>query len=302
MSTSADGGMTTTSSRKRRGSTGSPWNSFVRRILASRANQACLVWLSLIAVIAVLAPMLAPQDPTTQDLSNRFLAPFSPGHLLGTDDLGRDYLSRMMFGTRVSALAPLIAASVAMVLGVPPGLVAGLFGGRVDWVISRIADTLMALPTLVMAIAMIAIFGPGLTNAMIAVGVAFAPRLYRLTRAATISVRGETYIEASRMLGCSHARILFVHVLPNIRSALLVQVTLLMSLAFLAEAGLSFLGLGVQAPDASWGSLLRLAFDKKFLGPWLIVPPGIGIMLTILALNVLGDGVRDATGRQQGNR
>lgn len=280
----------------------SPWQVVLRRVLASRANQACLVWLSVIALVAVLAPVLAPDDPTTQDLANRFLPPLSPDHLLGTDDLGRDYLSRMLYGTRVSALAPLIAAAVAMVLGIPTGLIAGLVDGPIDWTISRIADTLMALPTLIMAIAIIGIFGPGLTNAMLAVGVAFAPRLFRLTRAATISVRGETYIEASQMLGCSLGRLLFVHVLPNIRSALLVQVTLLMSLAFLAEAGLSFLGLGVQAPEASWGSLLRLAFDKKFLGPWLIVPPGLGIMITILALNVLGDGVRDATGRQMVNR
>lgn len=280
----------------------SPWRAVIQRVLSSRANQVCLVWLAVVALLALLAPVLAPQDPTSQDLANRFLPPFSPDHLLGTDDLGRDYLSRMLYGTRVSAVAPLIAAAVAIVLGIPTGLIAGLADGPVDWTISRIADTLMALPTLIMAIAIIGIFGPGLTNAMLAVGVAFAPRLFRLTRAATISVRGETYIEASRMLGCSVGRLMFVHVLPNIRSALLVQVTLLMSLAFLAEAGLSFLGLGVQAPEASWGSLLRLAFDKKFLGPWLIVPPGLSIMITILALNVLGDGVRDATGRQQVNR
>lgn len=244
----------------------SPWSTFVRRLLGSLTNRLCLLWLGIVITLAVLAPVLAPYEPTSQDLANTYQPPFSPGHLLGTDDLGRDYLSRVLYGTRVSGLAPFIAAAVGMGIGIPLGLLAGYLGGAFDWAVGRVADALMAIPTLIMAIAIIAIFGPGLVNAMVAIGIASAPRLFRLTRAATIGVREETYIEASRMVGCSTRRTIFVHVLPNIRSPLLVQVTLLMSLSFLAEASLSFLGLGVQPPDASWGSLLRSAFDHQYQG------------------------------------
>jgi peptide/nickel transport system permease protein len=275
----------------------SPWVAFRRRLLASRTNQLCLAWLLFVALIAVLAPWLAPYDPTKQDLSNVYLPPGSEGHLFGTDNLGRDYLSRVLYGTRISSVAPIISVVVTAGLGIPLGLAAGYLGRVTDWVTSRVADALIAIPTLLLAIAIIAIFGPGLVNAMAAIGIATAPRLFRLTRAATIAVREETYIEASRMLGCSTWRIIFVHVLPNVRSPLLVQAAILMSLAFLSEAGLSFLGLGVQPPDASWGSLLREAFEYQFRGQWLLVPPAVLIVLTILALNVLGDGIRDAVGR-----
>lgn len=290
-------GMALETRRPKSPSAPSPWATFRRRLLASRSNQLCIAWLLLVALIAVLAPWLAPYDPTKQDLSNIYLPPGSDGHLFGTDNLGRDYLSRVLYGTRISSVAPIISVVVTAGLGIPLGLAAGYLGRVTDWVTSRVADALIAIPTLLLAIAIIAIFGPGLVNAMAAIGIATAPRLFRLTRAATIAVREETYIEASRMLGCSTWRIVFVHVLPNVRSPLLVQAAILMSLAFLAEAGLSFLGLGVQPPDASWGSLLREAFEYQFRSQWLLVPPAVLIVLTILALNVLGDGIRDAVGR-----
>ncbi|MEH6794070.1 MAG: ABC transporter permease [Rhodococcus sp. (in: high G+C Gram-positive bacteria)] len=277
----------------------SPGRVFVRRILKSRTNVACLVFLGLLAVVAVAAPWIAPYDPAYQKLASAFLPLFSDNHLLGTDQLGRDTLSRLIYATQISLVAPLIAVGFAAATGLPLGLLAGYLGGKFDWIAGRVADALIALPALVLALAIIAIFGPGLTNAMLAVGAATAPRLFRVVRGAAMNVREETYIEASKVVGCSTSRTVLVHVLPNVRSPLLVQLTLMLSLALLAEAGLSFLGLGVQPPTASWGSMLRGAFDNRFQSPWMVVPPGLAIMLTILSLNMLGDGIRDAVGQER---
>lgn len=275
---------------------------FWRRVVASKVNDACLVYLLLLVVVAVLAPWLSPHSPQTQDLANNFAPPLSPDHLLGTDQLGRDILSRLLHAARVSLIAPLIAVSVGLVIGVPLGLLAGYLGGVLDWVVSRVADALIALPALVLALALVGVFGPSLTNAMIAVGIAYSPRLLRVVRGATLAVREETYIEASRVVGCSTTRLIFTHVLPNVRSPLLVQLSLLMGISLLAEASLSFLGLGVQPPDASWGSMLRTAFENNFAGPWLAWFPGLAIVVTVLAFNLLGDGIRDAVGRERGSR
>lgn len=277
----------------------SPTRMFARRVLESRANLVCLSVLALVAAVAILAPWISPYDPNRQDLSETFLGPFSDGHLLGTDQLGRDVLSRLFYAARISLIAPCIAVGFAAVTGLPLGLLAGYLGGRFDWIAGRVADALIALPALVLALAIISVFGPGLVNAMLAVGAASAPRLFRVVRGTAINVREETYIEASKVVGCSTTRIILVHVLPNVRSPLLVQLTLMMSLCLLAEAGLSFLGLGVQPPTASWGSMLRSAFDNRFQSPWLVIPPGVAIVLTILALNMLGDGVRDAVGQER---
>lgn len=270
---------------------------FGRRMLQSKVNVACLVYLALLVLVAVLAPLIAPQAPQAQDLAERFKPPLSPDHLLGTDQLGRDTFSRLVYAARVSLIAPLIAVAVAFVLGVPFGLLAGYLGGAFDWLVSRVADALIALPALVLALALVGVLGPSLTNAMIAVGVAYAPRLLRVVRGATLVVREETYVEASRVVGCSTSRLMFFHVLPNVRSPLLVQLSLLMGGSLLAEASLSFLGLGVQPPDASWGSMLRTAFENNFSGPWLAWFPGLAIVVTVLSFNLLGDGIRDAVGR-----
>lgn len=277
----------------------SPFRLFTKRILQSKANVVCLVFLGVLGVVALAAPWIAPYDPAQQNLGDAFKPLFSDRYWLGTDQLGRDTLSRLIFATRVSILAPLIAVGFAAATGLPLGLLAGYLGGKFDWIAGRIADAFIALPALVLALAIIAIFGPGLVNAMLAVGAASAPRLFRVVRGSAMNVRDETYIEASKVVGCSTIRTVLVHVLPNVRSPLLVQVTLMMSLALLAEAGLSFLGLGVQPPTASWGSMLRGAFDNRFQSPAMVIPPGLAIMLTILALNMLGDGIRDAVGQER---
>lgn len=277
-----------------------PMQIFFSRVLASRANVACLAFLGLLVVVAITAPLISPYDPNAQDLSRAFAPFFSEGHVLGTDQLGRDTLSRLIWATQISLLAPLIAVSFAAVVGIPFGLLAGYLGGRFDWFAGRIADALIALPALILALAIIAIFGPGLVNAMLAVGAAMAPRLFRVVRSATLGVREETFIDAAKVTGGSTTRIVLWHILPNVRSPLLVLISLMLSLCLLAEAGLSFLGLGIQPPTASWGSMLRTAFDNRFQGPWMIVPPGVAITLTILALNVLGDGIRDAVGAERG--
>jgi len=282
--------------------TSTPPPTFGRRLLRSRVNLLCVGYLLLLVVVAVLAPLIAPHGPENQDLLNRFAPPFSPDHLMGTDQLGRDTLSRLMQATRVSLIAPLIAVGVGLVIGVPLGLLAGYLGGVFDWVVSRIADALIALPALVLALALVGVLGPSLVNAMVAVGIAYSPRLLRVVRSATLTVREETFIEASRVVGCSTPRLVFHHVLPNVRSPLLVQLTLMMGLSLLAEASLSFLGLGVQPPEASWGSMLRTAFENNFAGPWLAWFPGLAIVITVLSFNLLGDGIRDAIGRQQGDR
>ena len=278
----------------------SPMRVFGRRLLRSKVNLACLAFVLLIVVCAILAPVLAPYDPNLQHLASRYLPPFSSSQfILGTDDLGRDVLSRALYASRVSVTAPLISVGVALAAGVSFGLVAGFAGGRVDWLLSRLADAFNSIPALVLALAVIAVLGPGLVNAMLAIGLASAPRLFRVVRGASLAVREETYIEASIVVGCSRLRTVLVHVLPNVRSPLLVQTSLLMSLSLLAEAALSFLGLGIQPPAPSWGAMLRTAFEQQFLGPWLVVVPGLLIMLMVLSFNLLGDGIRDAIGRER---
>jgi len=280
----------------------SPMRVFAGRVVRSKVNLACLAFLVLIVVCAVFAPLLAPFDPNLQHLDSRYLPPFSSRFVLGTDDLGRDVLSRALYASRISVVAPLISVGVALVLGVSFGLAAGFLGGRVDGLLSRLADAFNSIPALVLALAVIAVLGPGLVNAMLAVGLASAPRLFRVVRGATLAVREETYIEASTVVGCSTLRTVAVHVLPNVRSPLLVQTSLLLSFALLAEASLSFLGLGIQPPEPSWGAMLRTAFEQQFLGPWLVVVPGLLIMLMVLSFNLLGDGIRDAIGHERRNR
>jgi peptide/nickel transport system permease protein len=243
-------------------------------------------------VVAVLAPAVSPQDPDVQTLADRLSGP-SAQHLLGTDDLGRDVLSRLIYAARLALLAPLISVGVAIVLAVPTGLLAGLTGGWPDAVTGRLADTLLSLPGLAFALAVVAVVGPGLTNAMVAMGIVFAPSLYRVVRGATIAVAEEAYIESARAIGCSTRRILTSHVLPNIAAPFLVQVTILMGVALLAEASLSFLGLGVQPPDSSWGSMLQVAYQNQYEAPFAVLPAGIALLVTVLAFNTIGDTLRD---------
>jgi peptide/nickel transport system permease protein len=269
-----------------------------------RRNRGVLVavgFLLFLLVVAVLAPVLAPYDPDAQELRARLQGP-SGEHLLGTDGFGRDVLSRLIYSSRVTLLAVVQALAVAIALGVPIGLLCG-FVSWLDRIVARIADALLSVPPIVLALAVVGVLGPGLTNAMIALGIVMAPSLFRLARSSAASASHELYIEACRSVGCSRWRLIWRHVLPNASSPLLVQTTFFAGVVILAEASLSFLGLGVQPPDSSWGSMLRDAFDNIFDGAWSLIPPAIMIMLTILAFARLGDGLRDALeGRGAGAR
>ncbi|MCE3550211.1 ABC transporter permease [Pseudonocardia sp. RS11V-5] len=270
---------------------------FVRRFRRQRLALAALVYLVLVVLATVLAPLLATHDPLAQNLGSVLQQP-GGGHVLGTDDLGRDVFSRALYAGRVSLVAAAQAVGVAVVLGVIPGLVAGYAGRKVDAVIMRLTDALMSFPPLILAIAFVGVLGPSLTNAMFVIGVIFAPRFVRLVRGTVLSIREETFVEASRSIGTPTPRVIVRHVLPNALSPLIVQVSLTAAMAMLAEASLSFLGLGVQPPDASWGSMIERGFRYTATAPWLTVFPGLLIALTVLAFNVLGDGLRDSLGRE----
>ncbi|TQM11336.1 ABC transporter permease [Pseudonocardia kunmingensis] len=274
--------------RRRRGN-----GRALRQLRRNRAAMAALGFLVLVVAAAVLAPVLMPTDPAAQDLINQLQGP-SAQHLLGTDTFGRDVLSRLISGAQVTLLAVVQALVISTVLGIPLGLVAGFAGGPVDAVLSRISDALLSLPPLILALAIVGIIGPGLGNVMMAIGIVLAPPLFRLARGAAQSVTSETYIEACRAIGCSPWRLLWRHVLPNASSPLLVQLTFSAGVIVIAEASLSFLGLGVQPPEASWGTMLRDAFDAIYDSPSFMVAPALMIVLTILAFAVLGDGLRDA--------
>ena len=270
---------------------------FVRRFRRQPSAVAAFVFLVVVALVAVAAPLLAPHDPEAQDL-RATLEAAGGEHLLGTDDLGRDVLSRLIYATRISLLASAQAVAVAVGLGVLPGVLAGYLGGVVDTVVMRITDAVMSYPPLILAIALVGLLGPSLTNAMFAIGILYAPRFLRLMRGTVLSVREETFIEACRSVGCSTWQIIGRHVLPNVLSPLLVQISLVAGFAMLAEASLSFLGLGVQPPDASWGSMLGRATRYMDPVPLQVVYPGVLLALTVLAFNVLGDGLRDSLGRE----
>lgn len=271
---------------------------FMRRLVLQRAAMFALVVIVLLALTAIVGPLVVPVDPLEQDLVNR-LAGSSAEHWLGTDELGRDVLSRLVSAARVSLFSAFLAVGVAAGLGIVPGLVSGYVGGRFDSAIMRATDVAMSFPPLLLAIAVVGILGPGLTNAMAAVGLVFAPRFLRLTRAATLSVREETFVEAARSIGMPHRAILGKHVFPNIVAPLIVQIALAAGFSMLAEASLSFLGLGVQPPDASWGSMLRRASSNFEQAPQLAILPGVAIATAVLTFNVFGDGVRDSIGREE---
>jgi len=281
-----------------RRSAGSPGlRRFVRRFLSNRLAVVALVVLALLVGSAAAAPLLAPYRPETIDVVNRLAGP-SAEHWLGTDSLGRDTLSRLLFAGRASLFAAGMAVVIAAGIGVPSGLVAGYVGGAVDWFLGRAADVLMTFPAIILAIAIIAATGPGLTNAMIALGIVYSPRLFRVVRSATLAVRAETYIEASVSIGTPAHSIIARRVLPNILSPLLVQISLLLAAALLAEAALSLLGLGVVPPTASWGNMLGRGFAEIRSSPLLVWWPGLAIALATLSFNLIGDGLRDALGRE----
>ncbi|ROO87469.1 peptide/nickel transport system permease protein [Actinocorallia herbida] len=278
-----------------------PRGRVLRHLMTDRAAAAAAAFLLVLALVALFAPWIATHDPDRQNLALQLQGP-SGDHWLGTDNFGRDLFSRLVSSTRVTLLAVLEALVLASVLGVPLGLLAGYAGGAVDAVLSRVSDAILALPPLILAIAIVGILGPGLTNAMLALGIVLAPPQFRLARGAAQSVSSETYIEACRSLGCSPWRILWRHVLPNAGSPLLVQISFAAGVIVIAEASLSFLGLGVQAPQSSWGTLLRDAFDHIYDSPYSLAAPTVMVALTILSFSTLGDALRDALEGQGGGR
>ncbi|HYM91056.1 MAG TPA: ABC transporter permease [bacterium] len=260
----------------------------------ARRNPVAAIGAGLIAIVVLLAlgaNLIAPYGPVAQ------IAPplLRPGHgfFAGTDELGRDELSRLIFGARVSLYVGVLAVSIALAGGATSGIIAGFYGGWLDNALMRTMDILFSLPAIVLAIAITSILGPSLTNAMIAIGIVYAPTFARIARGPTLAVMNLAYIEAARAIGAPNWTIILRHVLPNVSAPLLVQTTVSLSTAILTEAALSFLGLGTQPPTASWGLMLNAARQYMLIDPWIAILPGVAIALTVLGFNLLGDGLRD---------
>ena len=271
----------------------SPGRRALARLARRRGAMIALGVVAFFIVLALLAPLVAPYDPLATSWSAVRKAP-TAAHWFGTDEIGRDVASRVVWGTRASLLAGVVSVSIALAFGVPIGLAAGYLGGWVDALISRMTDAMLACPFLILAIALAAFLGPSLTNAMIAIGISATPVFVRLTRAQVLHVKVEDYVEAARAVGNSNLRIALRHILPNIVPPLIVQATLAIAAAIIAEAALSFLGLGQQPPAPSWGSMLNTAKNYIDNAPWMAIWPGVSIFLLVLSFNLLGDGLRDA--------
>lgn len=273
--------------------TQSPLRRALRRLTRRRGAVVGLAVVLLFVVLALGADLFSPYDPTATDWMAVRKGP-SLAHPFGTDEIGRDVLSRVIHGARASLMAGLISVGLALALGIPIGLVAGYAGGFVDGLLMRLTDAMLACPFLILAIALAAFLGPSLTNAMIAIGLSATPIFIRLTRAQVQAVKVEDFVEAARAVGNPPWRIALRHILPNIVPALMVQGTLTIAAAIIAEASLSFLGLGQQPPAPSWGSMLNTAKNFLTQAPWMAVWPGLSIFLVVLSFNLVGDGLRDA--------
>jgi peptide/nickel transport system permease protein len=276
-----------------------PWQRALRHLVKRRAAIAGLAVVLFFIALAVLAPLVSPYDPLATNWG-AVRKPPTMLHPFGTDEIGRDVLARVIWGARASLAAGLVSVSLALAVGVPIGLVSGYVGGFVDGTLMRMIDAMLAIPFLILAIALAAFLGPSLTNAMIAIGVSQTPIFARLTRGQVLSVKHEEYIEAARAIGNPHHRIVLRHIFPNIVPPLLVQATLAAAAAIIAEASLSFLGLGEQPPDPSWGSMLNTAKNFTSQAPWMAVWPGLAIFGLVLSLNLFGDGLRDALDPRRG--
>jgi peptide/nickel transport system permease protein len=269
------------------------WHDALMRLLRHRLGMFGASIVVILILTAIFGPYIAPYDPNAIDFSVRFAGP-SLAHPLGADDFGRDTLSRIMYGARVSLQVGLIAVSIAATVGTLLGLVAGYANRIIDEVIMRAMDILFAFPAILLAIAILAALGRGITNAMIAIGVVYIPIFARIARGAVLSVRQEEFVEAARALGARDTRILFRHIFPNSLAPLIVETTLSLAFAILAEAALSFFGLGTQPPDPSWGRMLSEGRAYFRQSAWMGIFPGLAIMLTVMGFNFLGDGLRDS--------
>ena len=260
-----------------------------------KSNKTSVVGLFMafaVVVIALLSPWISPYDPIAQDMNIQHDPP-SWAHPFGTDSYGRDQLSRILWGSRVSLVVGILSVLFAMAIGIPLGMVGGYKGGRVDSLVLRFIDIFMSFPIVILGLLILAIMGPGLIKIVIAIGVALIPRIARLARGSTLSVKGKEYIEAARAVGQGDGKIMFIHVLPNIFGEILVMGTLWVATAIIVEASLSFIGLGVRPPTPSWGAMIRDGLDQLTNAPWLSIFPGLAIFVSVFSFNLIADGLRD---------
>jgi peptide/nickel transport system permease protein len=270
----------------------------LRLLARNRLAIGAMLVLLVFVVVAVFGKLLAPYGYNDVDVANRLQGP-SLHHLFGTDELGRDVFSRVLLGAAVSLKVGIVSVGISLVAGVPSGLVAGFYRGAIDDAIMRVMDVLFAFPAILMAIAVLAILGPGSTNAMVAIGIVYTPIFARVTRASVLTVREEVYVRAARASGASDLRIMRLHVLPNILGPIIVQTSVSFAFAILSEAALSFIGLGTQPPHPSWGLMLSDGSDFINQAWWMVVFPGAAIFVVVLAFNVLGDALRDVLDPRQ---
>lgn len=269
------------------------WRDATRRLRRNRSAMLGLGIVVFLVLVAIFAPLIAPHDPLAQSLEDRLQAP-SRHHLLGTDDLGRDLLSRIIYGSRISLQVGFFSVLIALVVGTFLGALGAYYGKILDTIIMRSMDVLLAFPGVLLAIGIVAVLGPSLNNAMVAIGIVTIPRYARVVRASVLTIKESEFVQAARALGNGGFRILFVHILPNCLAPLTVQTTLNIATAILEAAGLSFLGLGAQPPTAEWGAMLAGARQYLRIAPWVTALPGLAIVLTVMGFNLFGDGLRDA--------
>ncbi len=270
----------------------------LRALVSNRLAALSLVVLGLLVLAAVLGELVAPYGVNAVDVANR-LQPPSLAHPFGTDELGRDVLSRVLLGARVSLLVGAVAVGIALGVGVTLGLVAGFYGGKLDDLVMRTMDVVFAFPAILMAIAVLAVLGPGTTNAMVAIGIVYTPIFARITRASVLGVREEVYVRAARSIGARDLRLVRHHILPNIAAPIIVQTSISLAFAILSEAALSFIGLGTQPPTPSWGRMLSDGRGFIQQAWWMAVFPGMAIFATVLSFNLLGDALRDVLDPRQ---
>ncbi|SHK80862.1 nickel transporter permease [Desulforamulus aeronauticus] len=271
----------------------SPIVDFWRRLRKNKLAMVSLVFLVTLSLVAIFAPLVAPYDPYFSDMPKALSSP-SGEHLLGNDELGRDILSRIIYGARISLRVGLIAVGIALSVGMVVGSIAGYYGGRIDIIIMRFMDIMLAFPSILLAIALMAVLGRGVENAIIAIGIVSIPEFARIVRGSVLSVKENEYVQAARAIGNNDFQIIFKHILPNVMAPIIVRATLGISTAILETSALGFLGLGVAPPFAEWGTMLGSGRGYLFNAPHLVFFPGIAITLTVMAFNLLGDGLRDA--------
>ncbi len=267
--------------------------TWAKRVLQTRLAAPAGLILLVVVAWALFANVLAPYDPSYQDYNSVLMVP-SRAHLLGTDDLGRDVLSRIIFGSRISLSVGLVAVGLAVAIGVPLGLVAAYNRGWIDDVLMRVMDAVSSIPALILALSITVALRPGIQNVMIAIAVVYTPAFARLARGEALSVRERDYISAARLLGVGPVRLIGRHILPNVTAPILVLASLRVATAIVTEASLSFLGAGVPPPAASWGGMLKTSYQYTETAPWLAIMPGVAIVLTVIAINIIGDALRTA--------